>query len=462
MAVKSPREPNLAFTRLVKACGCTYAALARTINIVARESGVVLNYQAPSIHQWMEGGKPQYPGVPTFVAEALTRRLGVPVSVSDTGMVDHPDHDVGLRWTPTTDAVAELVELGRSVMERRAFLQHSAYSLAAALTVPGWTEIAARGLHAASANHPRIGAGDVAAVRRMTEMISEMDHVHGSGQARTAATSYLTNDVAHFLRADAPAAVRRELYTATAQLTYLIAWMSWDAEQQSLAQRQYTLGLQFAAAADDQGAYATLLRGMCVQASDLGYYPAAEHLAAHALQASVGAETSPRTAAFIGGRLAIAQAGNGDRHTALATWRTADRAFQRATSTADSGSGFHESAHHHTHALLLQQMGDLAGAEVAMARSNSTRPDLERRSRAITSARLAEIRLDRGHLEEACATWDSFLADAAAVRSGRVETAGATMLAKLRPHQHHPLVQPLREQAHELGWSVHSRAQRWI
>ncbi|MBH1938940.1 hypothetical protein I5Q34_32565 [Streptomyces sp. AV19] len=443
-ASRHTHQPNTQLAVLIRAAGCSYEALARTVNIVGREAGEELHYHAPSVHQWLHGAVPR-DAVPLYIAEALSRRLDIPITLADIGMAPSGNEhlDVGLRWT--TDAVADLVILGRAIVERRDFIQRTTYSLTALLHIPGWHEIAARGQHAARSPRPRIGTGDVDAVRQMTRAFSDIDHAYGSGRARTAATAYLANDVAAYLRADGPDAIRLELYAAAADLTYLVAWMSWDAEEHGLAQRQYTLALRLAAEADSPLMYATVLRGMCVQASDLGHHRAAERLGNAALDAAGGHNAPERTTAFIASRLAVAHAGNGDRRAAHTWLKTAERYVDRTTSRGEDA--FHISGFQHASALAHHHLHDLRQAEEAMRCSNQTRPGAERRSRAISNARLAEIQLDRGHLDEACATWSALLDDAALVRSQRVTTAVNSMVGRLRPHQRHPAADALRHRA---------------
>ncbi|MET8752468.1 hypothetical protein ABZW32_20575 [Streptomyces sp. NPDC004667] len=60
------------------------------------------------------------------------------------------------------------------------------------------------------------------------------------------------------------------------------------------------------------------------------------------------------------------------------------------------------------------------------------RPPVGRRARAVTSARLAELQLDRGHLGRACATWHELLDTVGPLESSRVAEAARGLRARLR------------------------------
>jgi len=98
----------------------------------------------------------------------------------------------------------------------------------------------------------------------------------------------------------------------------------------------------------------------------------------------------------------------------------------------------------HQQAAVRAKLGDRGGAIQALTVSVRHRPARERRSRAITLARLAELQLDEGDLEAACGTWQRFLQDYPHLRSRRVSRAFATMRACLRPHENSSAVIALR------------------
>lgn len=85
-------------------------------------------------------------------------------------------------------------------MDRRSFLSASAYSVAAAaLPLEHVSEIAAR-TTAAARTGLTVGMAEVAAVRDMVTVFTEMDERHGGQHGRTALIQYLRDDVAALCR----------------------------------------------------------------------------------------------------------------------------------------------------------------------------------------------------------------------------------------------------------------------
>jgi hypothetical protein len=95
---------------------------------------------------------------------------------------------------------------------------------------------------------------------------------------------------------------------------------------------------------------------------------------------------------------------------------------------------YHTASLAHQQAAVCELLGDRRGAIDAMSASVRHRPPGERRSRAITTAWLAELQLAHGHLDEAVVTWHSFLDDYPYLRSGRATAALKRLRSMLRPH----------------------------
>lgn len=149
------------------------------------------------------------------------------------------------------------------------------------------------------------------------------------------------------------------------------------------------------------------------------------------------------------GQLAVAHAVTGDRHGALTQLLAAERLLEHATSTlpASTVGAYHPASLAHQRAVVTACLGDRRTAIAALKTSIRHRPETERRSRAITLARLAELQLDHGHLEAACRTWHQFLDDYRALRSRRADKALAILIARTRPLQGNPAARALRHRA---------------
>ena len=261
-----------------------------------------------------------------------------------------------------------------------------------------------------------------------------------------ALSAYLGTTVSPWLRAETSPAVRRELFSVAARLIYLFAFMCFDDELHGVAERYYLTSLRLAAEAGDPVCYAAGLRQLSVQARLLGHVQPAVHLAEAAVRTAKRTAT-PATCAFLAGQLAVANAANGDRHTAMTHLAQAEHELQRSGSTASPVATYHPASLAHQHAAVAACLGDRREAAAALTRSIRHRPAGERRSHAITLARLAELQWTDGHLDQACHTWHHFLDIYPPLCSRRATTALANLRAATRPHQHVPAVRALRQRA---------------
>ncbi|MFD0535243.1 hypothetical protein ACFQY7_17355 [Actinomadura luteofluorescens] len=194
--------------------------------------------------------------------------------------------------------MTKLVGLGSADMDptRRAAL--GAIGLySAALAIPRWPDVTDR-FHRLKTNpHVRIGAGDVQAVRSMTDHLSALDDQFGGAAIRPLAAAFLVNTIAPYLHADATATIRAQMLSAASDHCYLTGYMAMDERADGLAQRYYLLALELAGHAGDHLTYCTTLRGMSVQAVDLRHTADALRFAEAASAASPNA--GPRMLAFL-------------------------------------------------------------------------------------------------------------------------------------------------------------------
>ncbi|MFI1886176.1 hypothetical protein [Streptomyces jumonjinensis] len=172
---------------------------------------------------------------------------------------------------------------------RRAMLGAAGLYSAAAL-IPGFPDATER--FASYRRNPRmkIGHAEVDAVVAMTVRISEIDDMFGGRHARPMAAAFLVNTIAPYLKADGPEDVRKAMLSAAADHCYLTGYMAMDERADGLAQRYYTKALELAGGAEDHLTYCTTLRGMSVQAVDLGHSARSLQLADAAATASPHAE----------------------------------------------------------------------------------------------------------------------------------------------------------------------------
>ncbi|MEU2854076.1 tol-pal system YbgF family protein [Streptomyces syringium] len=421
------RTPNPGLASLITEARWTNGELARQVNRVGTEMGLALRYDDSSVCHWLTGTKPRRRARPAIL-EAFARRLNRPVTPVEAGLGDGGE----CRPTPV-DGVTGLIELGGADMDpsRRAVLG-AAGLFSVALTIPQYQDVVGRFKTMRRNPRTRIGYGEVEAVAAMTERISEIDDMFGGRHARPMAAAFLVNTIAPYLQAEASEDVRKAMLSAAADHLYLTGYMAMDERADGLAQRYYVKALELAGAAQDHLTYCTTLRGMSVQAVDLGHGPLSLRLADSASSASP--EAGPRMTAFLSGQQAHAAAQTGHRAIALAKIREAEVAMEKAESKAKAFGSYDPSSLAYHVAQVRYALGDKEAAIEALEESDRTRYSIYRRGRVRHLGLLAERKLELGRLDEACTDWHRVLDDFPHVQSGRCDDRFRAMLAALRPY----------------------------
>ena len=238
-------------------------------------------------------------------------------------------------------------------------------------------------------------------------------------------------------------------------MSYLLARVYADEQRHGLAQRAFLTAAELAEEGDDPEGVALVRRALSSQAHQLGHRRQSLALAQAACEAAP-ADSAPSARAFLHAGLAVAQAADGDRDGALTALRRAE--YELARTPADLTTGpecpdgepvgaYQDAALHYQASQVRAALGDKDGAVGELRASLLTRPEGERRTRALSEAELAELLLSRGRLEEACAAWEDFLEDSALIRSGRARRARARMPRLLRPYAQERCVQALSARA---------------
>ncbi|MER5641843.1 tetratricopeptide repeat protein [Kitasatospora sp. NPDC002227] len=442
--VTRERTPNHRLAALVSECRwVSHGEFARAVNRAGTEAGFKLKYDESAVSHWLSGTRPmtKYRQV---VLEALTRRLGRPVTAFEAGFANQPD-----ALPTSTDTVAGLIDLGSMDMDpsRRGVLGAGLYSVA--LTIPGWPDHIGRFERLRTDPHTRIGMAEVQSVIAMTERVSEMDDVFGGRTARPMAAAFLVNTIAPYLKATASDEVRKAMLSAAADHLYLTGYMAVDERLDPLGQAYYKKALELSLAAGDHLTYCTTLRGMSVQAVELGHGSAALRYANSAAAASP--EAGPRMRAFLAGQQAHALAQIGDRSGALAMLREAEVAMEQAESKAKAHGSYDPASFSYHVAQVNYELGDREGAIRALQHSEKVRPAVYRRARVRHRAMVAEWQLEAGRLEEAVLSWHLALDDFPHVQSGRADDRFRTMLSATLPHRRNPHVRELLDRAWPLA-----------
>ncbi len=411
------RMSNERLRALLTQSACSGATLARETNIVAAENGERTSYTRVSAGQWLSGSVPRRP-VPHYIAEALSRRLGRPVTPADAGF---PGENGPVVYSVADLSVPAWPDTGRSITrrpERRS-------------------------------GEVRSGRAEMNAARTALRVFSDAERTLGAGYVRRSLTQYLKTGVEPLLQGTYTAAkTHTELLSIASQLYYLCGFTWFDDELHGGALRHYRASLRLAAEARNAEMYAITLRAMSVQAHVLGHRNQAVRLAEVSSETLVD-KASPRQA-FILGQLAVARAAAGERHAAVTDLRRAERHFERVADPQVIGT-HHAASIAHQRAAVCTALRDRAGATRALVESIRHRPATELRSRAITLAMLAELQSGGGEVDQAIHTWHRFLDIYPLINSGRATNAMAVMRSTLRPHRRNRGVADLLTRSAELS-----------
>ena len=426
---------NEALHEVLREADMTYEQLAAAVRIVAAESGDPLRTGKSTVSQWLAGSKMPAPRTATYIAEALSRRLGREVRPSDLGLganEDRPQDALGAHLGP--DPVDMLRRLGHDDIHRRTLLANAAYSVAAAALPLG----AAQAIeYEARARSPRrAGRAEIEAVRDMTRMFTAIDERHGGQHGRTAVVQYLREDVATLCRATFPSErEQQEMLSAAADVAYLCGWKAYDASEHGLAQRYYLQAYALTREAGDELHGAWILRILAHNGMDIRQPEHTLDLAEAALDRVRGKLVPAAEALFVVTRArALANAGRGPEAVAQAR-QAQDMVVRGEQEEVPSWAALwgvaRATVSSHT-AKTFRALGDHANAERHYAESARRRPDGTQRITALTVAAEGREQALQGHVEQACDTWGRSLDLLGGVRSARAADEVAGMRRHLR------------------------------
>ncbi|MFE1960158.1 hypothetical protein [Streptomyces sp. NPDC059479] len=467
------RTPNTGLACLLEQAKWSRSQFAQIINRMGAEAGLELRYDQSAVSHWVAGTMPKEQVRP-LILEAFARKLNRPVTHSEAGLAVaaagfsatrtsvhgavHGSAQTSLHASAGDPAAArlntleELVDMGRADMDpsRRGLIAAGLFS--AAVVVPLFPDLAQAATPPPAApgkRTVRIGAPQVQAVRTMTDRIANILDELGGGHARPMAAAFLVNTVMPWLKAEAAERVRNDMLAAASDLVYLTGWMAMYERAHGLGQRYYLRALELAGAAEDHVTYCRTLRGMSLQASNLGYGRRALELADSAAEASSKAE--PRLQAFLSGQQAHAASMVGDKRQAFTRLRETETALTKADNRRESIGGYDQTAYLFHVSHVLYEFKDLPGSISALQQSLKAQQKNERQGRVHFLAVLAQRQLELGHLEAACGSWWQFLDDYEHVSSARGDEHFETMRRRLKPYAKTRAVQRLRPRIDEVA-----------
>lgn len=414
MTFSSEAPGNVALRAGIQASGLTYEALARTITAIARENDDHhVRPNRSSIAHWLAGGVPAA-RTRAYLVEALSRRLGRPVTVADLGFAAEDDDDQ-LGLTLTEDPVSTLRNLADADLRRRAFLSHAAYSVLAMASVitpsparPSLTALT-RTSRASQRAGQRVGAADVQAVRDVTAALTALDERLGGRHGRDTVATWLAQDITSMCKATFTTdAVRQQMFSAAAEVAYLAGWKAYDSGMASLAQRYYMQAYQLAGQGEGAAHSAYVLRIMAHHALDINQPEHSVQVAEEAWRQVAGG--GPQLQSLFAFTVSRAHAATGDaRQAGIWLARAETLTGQDDDSPVPSWislGGSPQTRMASQAAKTFTSLGRHVDAEPLYARTASRwSPSTHPRVLALALTNLGRAQAAQGHYEQACTTW---------------------------------------------------------
>lgn len=442
-------SPNELLAALLEEAACSRSAIARDIRQLAAAHGLIdIRCDHVDVGRWLKGMMPRGEK-PALIAEALGRRLGRTLSLSELGFTVGQPLTLALTFSDSRDAVIRTSGmLWTEDLKRSDFLRMAI--AAGTLTAP-----MARWLVSPPADPPygtsgrrRVGMDDVAAVRATLQMFEGLDHQFGGGHARTAAVQYLSDAVKPLLQATYTDAIGRDLFSVAAQFTYKTGAMAYDVGLHGLARRYFVQALNLAHASGDRPLGGKVLALMSHQANYLGEYQDAVDLA-RAAALGAGAQATPRVMAMYAAMEARGLASIGDKRACLRAMKRAESSFTKNTE-ADEPDWIRYFDHAELHDELAHCFTALRApreaehhARLALVQA----PDLHPRSRTFCRVSLATSYLDAGDIPRACETAGDALQAAGRIKSARVRSYVRSFDRRLNSYGSQRSIADFRERA---------------
>ncbi|WP_245633818.1 helix-turn-helix domain-containing protein [Amycolatopsis jejuensis] len=325
---------------------------------------------------------------------------------------------------PTLRAVREIT--GDDV-QRRQFLKSTAVGVATVgASLLGSTPTAAT----------TEGLANVEDIRSMTKAYRAADNRFGGGHSRTALNAYFESTVKPMLDdTSIIGSLRRELFTAAAEMRQLAGWMAYDVGHASDGRTHLREALRLCQHAGDEALAGEMLAAMSHHAAFLGSGDAAVDLALAAHQSAARAGI-PALQAESAVMEAHGLAMQNDRGGCMDALRRAETAFERIN-PANSPAWLSYFDAPYMAAKFAHAFRDLGMAPDAerFARRSLDMSDGYDRGKLFNTALLASALADQRRVDEACASAKAAVRMAGSVRSVRATAYLGDVARRLAPYR---------------------------
>ena len=432
--------PNTQLSGLLNEAGLSNMAFAREVKATAAHHGHVLACDHNHVRRWRDGHASRAVP-PQFIAEALSRRLGRSLSLSDVGMdaLGRIPSAQGLLEFATSPA--EILALTHDLCNQPESMDRSQPTGPLNVLAPAvlhWLVVPPPNAPARHQPGRPVTSGDIDRVRTTMSAFDQIDRRSGGAVARLPAVQFLRTGVAPLLEAHYTGPTGRDLFNAAALCAYSIARYTFDADLPGLASRYSVLALSMAHQADDAllGAY------IVAQLAEQALLADAPQIALTYIHAALAAtpDQSPRARAGLHAVEARVHAGLGNPVTARAAAAKAERGLAKPspvpgpTWIEQYDQGFvTQSA-----AQCALALGNSAIARRRAEQALAAIPADRVRDSVVTRLQLAAALARQGSVEESCEQAESALLQADGIQSSTVAVHLKSILGDLERHSRVP------------------------
>ena len=432
--------PNIQLSGLLDEAKLSNMAFAREVRAIAAHHGHTLACDHNHVRRWREGHASRAVP-PQFIAEALSRRLGRGLSLSDVGMDSQGR-------IPSAQGMLEFAASPAEILTATHALCGQSEALDRAQPAGPLTVLAPAGLHwlvvpppNAPARHlpgRPVTSGDIDRVRSTMGAFDQIDRRSGGMVARLPAVEFLRVGVVPLLGAHYTGPTGRELFSAAALCTYGIARYTFDADLPGLASRYAVLALSMAHQADDQllGAYVV---GLLAEQALLADAPQIALTYVSAALTATG-DQGPRARAGLHAVEARVHAQLDNPVPARAATAKAERGVGKPSSTPCPAW-----LEHYDHGLVAQSaaqcalaLGNAATARRRAEQALATIPADRVRDSVVIRLHLAAALARQGNVEESCEQAEAALLNADGIQSSAVTAALRRVVSDLQNHAGSP------------------------
>lgn len=269
---------------------------------------------------------------------------------------------------------------------------------------------------AAGTLEPVSGIAIADRIRAMAATMMSMDFAHGGGHVRSRLLEFFRTQVIPELHAAHPEPVRREIFSAAAELAQILGWSAYDAGRHPAAIRYFIQGLRLAEEGADQLMGARLMANLSHQANFVRRFDDAV-MYARAAQSALRGHNSPSVETMAVMMEARGLASLADEKGTAASIHRAEQLFERRHGDEPAWIGYYDPAElagDASHCWRDLQIAPQTKTFVAEALTDDTPP----RTRAFIQMVAADGSLVAGDLEEA-----GTLAAAAVINGGDLRSA---------------------------------------